>query len=251
MNQRLTMPLFLAISWLGTIVNFATEAKSVFGALAALASLVASSYAIAIARTNLRKAKLEEKKASEQSHHIVPAIFLFAALAASGCASAGNPPGSSPLAKLAALPTKLLDSAARLVTTTTTNVVEQAVVTATDVVTQDTATLLFTTNTTLHTNLTLVTNITAIARPAIDKTVEVAQTVSGFLPPPYGEAAAGAFALISGLLAAAVKRRNAQLSTVIQGVEKSGNADTKKAIADLAQIKGVYESLHAFVKKQT
>lgn len=44
----------LTVSWVGTVANVAAEAKSVLGALAAGASLVASCYAIAIARRKLR-----------------------------------------------------------------------------------------------------------------------------------------------------------------------------------------------------
>jgi len=46
----------LGVSWVGTVANFAAKAGSIFGALAALASLVASCYAIAIARRRLKAA---------------------------------------------------------------------------------------------------------------------------------------------------------------------------------------------------
>src|SRR5256885_472577 len=54
------VPFFaLAISYLGTITNLMTEAKSIIGVCAAGASLVASLYAIAIARQRLKKTKTQ------------------------------------------------------------------------------------------------------------------------------------------------------------------------------------------------
>jgi hypothetical protein len=47
----------LTVSWLGTAANWASDAKSIFGALAALASLVASCYAIATARKRLKQGR--------------------------------------------------------------------------------------------------------------------------------------------------------------------------------------------------
>jgi hypothetical protein len=45
----------LTVSYFGTITAYITEAKSVIGALAALASFIASCYAIAIAQKNLKR----------------------------------------------------------------------------------------------------------------------------------------------------------------------------------------------------
>ena len=45
----------LAIGYIGAITNLLTDAKSLFGALAALASFIASCYAIAIARKKLKQ----------------------------------------------------------------------------------------------------------------------------------------------------------------------------------------------------
>ena len=52
MNKLNTL---LAVSYLGAITNLMTDAKSLFGALAALASFIASCYAIAIARKKLKQ----------------------------------------------------------------------------------------------------------------------------------------------------------------------------------------------------
>jgi hypothetical protein len=49
--------LALLIGYLGAVANFMTEAKSAFGAFAALASFIASLYAIAIARQRLKNAE--------------------------------------------------------------------------------------------------------------------------------------------------------------------------------------------------
>lgn len=57
MNSKYVFVGSLCVSWVGTAANWATEAKSILGALAALASVVASCYAIAAARRKLFTAK--------------------------------------------------------------------------------------------------------------------------------------------------------------------------------------------------
>ncbi len=160
----------LVISYLGTITNFVTEAKSIIGALAALASLVASLYAIAISR---RKLKRMEKEPNRLRKH-APAILIGPLLLMLSACS-GGPLNAPFLSRLATFPARVLDKGAELVTSTTTNIVEEAIVTATETVSQDPFTLLLATNTTLHTNVTLVTNITAAARPALTKGIAVAK----------------------------------------------------------------------------
>lgn len=54
MNHKNILFGSLTVSWLGTLANFAAEAKSILGAMAALASVVASCYAIAASRKRLR-----------------------------------------------------------------------------------------------------------------------------------------------------------------------------------------------------
>jgi hypothetical protein len=230
---------FLAVSILGTITNLMAEAKSVFGALAALASLIASCYAIAIARANLRKAK---RDTNDKTPEIFPAIIVAAILIPTGCQTAPGSP--NPLARG-------LDHAALALTATTTNVSAHEVVIANEVIALNPITGQLTTNINYTTNLTLLTNITAVARPILSRTVTTGEAASTLLPPPYGEAAAACFALSSGLLTWAVRRRNAMLKTVIQGVEASGNDDTKKTISDLSKLVGVAGDLHALVKKHT
>ena len=54
MNNKTVLFGSLIVSWMGTVANLAADAKSILGALAALASLIASCYAIAAARKKLR-----------------------------------------------------------------------------------------------------------------------------------------------------------------------------------------------------
>lgn len=59
------LPIFsLLIAYAGAAANFMTEAKSVFGASAALASFIASLYAIAVARQRLKNAQRNPFSAS-------------------------------------------------------------------------------------------------------------------------------------------------------------------------------------------
>lgn len=87
MNQKNLMFGSLTVSWLGTAANWATEAKSILGALAALASLVASCYAVAAARRKLSgiNKEITEKKgkrkgAKERRRRVGIAALLFLTL---------------------------------------------------------------------------------------------------------------------------------------------------------------------------
>jgi hypothetical protein len=184
-----------------------------------------------------------------RSQLIAHCSLLIAAICLAACSTNETP--RTTLTRIATFPARVLDKTAELVTVTTTNIVEQAIITSTDVVTQDSATLLLVTNTTLQTNFTLVTNITAEIKPAIAKGAATAEAVTGFLPPPYGELAAGILALATAGLTAAIKRRNAMLKTVITGVEKEGNKDVKMQIDAEAHAVGIAQDLHSLVKKFT
>jgi hypothetical protein len=261
------MTTLLAIGYLGAITNLMTDAKSLFGALAAMASFIASCYAIAIARKKLkqipsrkpsrssRTSRLKIRRLSVLAFSLQPLALAFALATLSACSTNSNSgprtQSSNLFARLAQFPATILDSAAKLVTTTTTNVIEQAVVTATDVVTQDSQTFILTTNTTLITNYTLVTNISAEVKPAAEKSIAIANTASTFLPPPYGELAAGILALATAGLTAAVRRRNAMLKTVIDGVEKAGVPAVKEEISTASMRDGTAPDLHALVKQIT
>jgi hypothetical protein len=255
MNKPNIPILALVVGYLGAIMNFITEAKSVIGFLAAVVSLIASIYAVALARERLKRLRGRRlsplkrlvrrlKKLSAQ-HFLLSTVIV---LALSGCATQ---PGDSPLTKLATIPSRVLDKAATFVTATTTNIVEQAIVTAHETVTLDSATQTLATNVSYTTNLTLITNITAIPKAVIVKSVDTAETAAGFLPPPYGEAAAAGLAIVSTLLAAAVQRRNAMLKTVVQAVEGSGNKAVKENIAMASRIHGTAQEIHTLVKKLT
>lgn len=258
------VPVFaLAISFLGTITNFVTEAKSLVGLFAAIASLIASLYAVALTRERLKKlrgrshrslrSKLKKlfRGSSARAARTSMALWLIPLLCFTGCATNDSNSTSNIFKNIAKFPARILDKTAELVTATTTNVIEHAVITATETVTQDPFTLLLATNTMFQTNVTLVTNITAVPRGAIAKGIDAAETASTFLPPPYGEAAAGALALITAGLAAAVRRRNAMLKTVIQGVEGSANKEVKETIAGTSRLNGTAEELHKLVKQIT
>jgi hypothetical protein len=248
------VPFFaLAISYLGTITNLVTEAKSVIGLFAAFASLIASLYAIALTRERLRR--LPRRRARSKSGLLrflgsLLFVCLFAAIL-TGCSSPTADGKPTIASRLAALPARIIDAATTLVTSTTTNIVEQAVVTANETAARDPVTQQFATNVTYTTNFTLVTNITAIPKSVIVRTIDTAQTAAGLLPPPYGDAAAGGLAIASALLAAAVRRRNAMLKTVIHGVESSNQKEVKDTIATASRLQGTAEDLHALVKKLT
>jgi hypothetical protein len=222
----------LTASWLGTIASFATDAKSILGLLAALASCIASCYVAALARKNfLRNEPPKPTKPKRKDGPLCLAIALLClCILAQGCT--------------------VLDAAARAVTTTTTNVIEQAQVSTHQIV-RLSPTRQPETNFILVTNLVAVTNIEAAVKPAITRTIETSTGLAGIIPPPYGEAAAAGFAIVSILLHGAVKRRNKQLQTIIQGVENSGSVETKKEIRDLSLLTGIAPEIHQLVKKHT
>jgi hypothetical protein len=96
MNGR-NVPLFgsLTVSWLGTAANFASEAKSILGALAALASLVASCYAIAAARKRLFNAEKPDKHkrrgAKTKRRNVgLMALMALTLFAGQGCTHVGG-----------------------------------------------------------------------------------------------------------------------------------------------------------------
>jgi hypothetical protein len=184
-----------------------------------------------------------------RSQLITHCSLLIAVICLTACSTNETPRAT--LTRIATFPARVLDKTAELVTVTTTNIVEQAIITSTDVVTQDPATLLLITNTTLQTNFTLVTNITAEIKPAITKTVTTAETVTGFVPPPWGEAAGVIFAGISGFLTWAVRRRNAMLKSVVDGVERAGLPAVKEEISAASMRDGTAPEIHEFVKKIT
>ena len=62
MNSKVVLLGSLTVSWLGTAANLAAEAKSILGAFAALASMVASCYAVAIARQKFKGVKRAARK---------------------------------------------------------------------------------------------------------------------------------------------------------------------------------------------
>jgi hypothetical protein len=153
--------------------------------------------------------------------------------------------------KIAAWPGKVLDKAATFVSVTTTNVTKEAVVTATEIVTVNPATMALQTNITYSTNFVSTTNIIAEAKPSIAETIDTGSRVSAWLPSPYGDAVTGVLALFSGGLAWLVKRRNRMLEATIKGVESGKDEDTKKAIATVSGMLGVGGDLHKLVKKVT
>jgi hypothetical protein len=258
----------LAIGYLGAITNLMTDAKSLFGPLAALASFIASCYAIPIARKKLKNLEKDTtiREANDIDGHLnsgglgkptsrqndsttLPAVLLCTLIFAHGCAT--DRKGKSPIAKIADLPATILDSAAKLVTTTTTNVVEQAVITQDSGLPENSG--LSTQHSELRyvTNFTLVTNMTAITKPAAEKPIAIADTAATFLPPPYGEIAAGILALATAGLTAAVRRRNAMLKTVIDGVERAGVPAVKEEISTASMRDGTAPALHALVQQLT
>ena len=143
------VPFFaLAISYVGTITNFVTEAKSFIGVFAALASLIASLYAIALTRERLKRLPRRRGRAKSGLLRFLGSLLflsIFVSLAI-GCSSPTGDGKPSIVARLAALPTQIVDAATTLVTSTTTNIVEQAVVTANETVTRDPLTQQFATN---------------------------------------------------------------------------------------------------------
>lgn len=250
----------LTISYLGAITTFLTDAKSLFGAMAAMASFVASCYAIAIASRRLKKLRgarrrpyprrsflsaVKKRLASVRSVFSVLILVLFL----TGCSTSGHQPGQSVFNRIVEFPGRLLDSAATLVTTTITNVVEQPVV-STEIPTHAPSD-----SNSVHSpqssQLRIVTNIVAVPNATIARTINTAEAASGFLPPPYGEVAAGGLALVSALLAAAVRRRNAMLKTVIRGVENAGQGDVKESVFTESLLNGNSRDLHALVKQVT
>lgn len=238
----------------GTIASYLANANEFLRSLAAIASIIASCSAILLARANLKKTRHDQAERENRSNRgneiltlLLPMLSLISLIPLAACSTSDK----SPLARLAKFPAAILDKAATLVTTTTTNLIEQAVVTTTDAVMQDPLTFILSTNTTLTTNYALVTTITATTKPALTKATEIGETAATFLPPPYGEIAAGIFGLASVGLTAAVRRRNAMLKTVIRGVEKEGNKDVKMQIDAEAHAAGVAEELHSLVNNIT
>ena len=271
----------------GTIASYLANANEILRSLAAIASIIASCFAILLARRKLSdlgrnpappssEASAKEDRRGDilsiiLAFSLQPLALAFAIATLTGCAippnSVHSPQSSKLIHRLAQFPAQILDSAAKLVTTTTTNIVEQAIITpaeavasiwdpnsvssVTSVVKTESDSTPRTSQLRYVTNYTLVTNIIATAKPALTKSAEVADTAAGFLPPPYGELAAGILALATAGLTAAVKRRNAMLKTVITGVEEAGQKTVKERINAEAKQNGIAPALHALVKQLT
>jgi hypothetical protein len=92
-------------------------------------------------------------------------------------------------------------------------------------------------------------------KPIVTSSIGTAQTVAGFLPPPYGTVAGIALTAVSGILGFVLKRKNGQLNTtqtilnsVITGVEAVGDATTKLSIQSHAAAAGVQQHLEPIVQ---
>lgn len=214
------MKLLLATSWVGTLVNLASDAKTILGAIAALFSVIASGYAIALARRNLRKAERDDFRSRLGAIAILCALCFF-----QGCTLAPDTSGRTTAQRIAAWPS-YADAA---LTTLQTNIVEEVI----------------------GTNVVLTTNIVAVPKAALARSIQTGQAISGFLPPPIGEVSAGVLGLISLLTANAVRRRNAVLRSVILGVEKGGTKEVKEEIARQAGLHNTLRDLHVLVEKHT
>jgi hypothetical protein len=94
--------------------------------------------------------------------------------------------------------------------------------------------------------------------PTVDSALKTGQTVTEFLPPPYGTVASGALMAVSAILGFFLKKKNGQLSTtqtilqsVVTGVEAVGDATTKLSIQSHANAAGVQTQLNPIVQAVT
>lgn len=175
-------------------------------------------------------------------------LSLLALVLLTGCATDGQ----NGFKLIGSFPGKVLDKAAEAVTKTTTNVVETAVVTANQVVSQNPVTQILETNSVLSTNWVFKTNFVVEAKPSLQAVTHTGSSVSGWLPPPYGEVIGGAFGLLSAGLTWLVRRRGKMLNATIKGIEMASATVPVKESVEIEAIRdGVISDLHALVKKVT
>jgi hypothetical protein len=174
---------------------------------------------------------------------LAPLLCLF-----SGCQSAGSV--GDALGKVGALPGHLLNRGAQALTDVTTNVV---------------------TSVSSNGETITKTNLTAVASPTVAGPIEVAQSISGWLPPQISGPLSIVLTGVSGLLTLAVRRRQRaldqsnqdlaeagndvaslydQLRVVVTGVEKAvtGNKPVKETIAKEAAKAGIADKLNNTVQ---
>ena len=126
-------------------------------------------------------------------------------------------------------------------------------------VTQPDGTTIVTTNTVMIP--IQVTNLIYTVNPGVDQAINTGQTVSSFLPPPYGTAATAGLGLLSAVLGFIARAKSQKLDSVqavadmvkpiIAGVEQGGDAATKQAIQSHAAAAGVQQHLDQMVQTLT
>lgn len=106
------------------------------------------------------------------------------------------------------------------------------------------------TNTIERVELVTVTNTVYEVKPEVDKALATARAVNTLAnPTPYAPAIGAGLTGLSALLGMYARRKTKMLNAVIQGVEKGGNKDVKRAIQVEAIAQGVATALHAEVRK--
>lgn len=181
----------------------------------------------------------------EQIRALFKSIPLFALL----CFAACSPEKA---AGVAGFPSRIIGGVVNAVTVPVTNIVAQAVVTTETIVSKEPFTELLMTNSVSVTNFVYSTNVSADVRPAIQKPVQVAQAVAPFIPPPFGEIVTAGLGFLAFGLNAARKKRERMLAATIQGIElANGNEGVKASVSNEARDAGVWNDLHAIVKRLT
>lgn len=98
----------------------------------------------------------------------------------------------------------------------------------------------------------------SVINPALVTGVQTAQTVAGFLPPPWDGIITGIGSLVLGALGIGLKIKGGQLSTAnsiigatVAGVEAANDSATKQSIQQMAAAAGVQSDLHSIVQSMT